>query len=165
MTTPEQSASEPGLNERPAQTFEELCNHEQLVLDEILNDVEFLSLRQSFHQAANRFGEFRRDLERHIETEERLALPLFTARTGDPNHVVERIREEHRRLAELVAAVATSISQWERARFIAEVAELRAALKVHHQDEEARLNPALGLRTSAAWHLPCRCESTGIAPA
>ena len=162
MSTPEKYAGDPTLETQSTQTFEALCNHEQQLLDEILDDVEFLSVRQSFHQAANRFGEFRRDLERHIETEERLALPLFAARTGDPNRVVERIREEHRRLAELVDAVATSISQWERARFVGQVAELRAALKVHHEDEEARLNPALGLRTAADWEQLCRLEATGI---
>ena len=141
--------------ERPPQTFEELCDHEQRLLDEILNDVEYLSAHQSFHQAANRFGEFRRELEAHIEAEERLALPLFAARTGDPNHVVERIRGEHRHLSQLIDAVATSISRWDRAGFLPLVVELRAALKVHHEDEEARLNPALGLRTAADWHRLC----------
>ena len=72
-------------------------------------------------------------------------LPLFIQRTGDPRNAAGKILKDHRRLEELVEEIATAISSWDRVHFSERLAELRAALKVHHDDEEARLHPALGL--------------------
>ncbi|MBS1152204.1 MAG: hemerythrin cation-binding protein [Myxococcaceae bacterium] len=144
-------------NQQPTESFEQLCRHERQLLDEILADVEFLSLRESYLQAASRFGELRHLLEEHILTEERLVLPLFIERTGDPHQLADRIRNEHNALADLVELVAAAISRWDRTAFIDRVADLRAALKVHHEDEEAQLHPGVAdvLKTAADWRLLC----------
>ena len=142
----------------PPETFAEHCHREQALLDQNLADVEFLSLRQSYFQAAIRFGELRHRLEEHIQTEEQFLLPLLVQHTGDPDGIAARIREDHRRLSDRVDAVAVAISQWDRAAFVEQVANLRAALKVHHEDEEARLHPLLSdvVRTAADWRLLCQ---------
>ena len=143
-------------NQDRVESFEELCKHEQRFFDENLADVEFLVLRKSYVQAANRFAEFRHHFEEHIRMEELIVLPLFARCTGDRKGAGKRILEEHRGLAALVDGIATSISQWDFACFTQRVAGLRAAMKVHVA-EEARLYPGLGeaLCTAADWRLLC----------
>ncbi len=66
--------------------------HERL--DHILQDVEYLSEHGSFHLAAKRFAEFRRGIEEHTAAEERMLLPIFVEKTGDPGGISEQIHTE-----------------------------------------------------------------------
>jgi hypothetical protein len=116
-------------NAEPVESFEAARRRDRQLLDEMLADVEFLVLRQSYNQAARRFGELRHHVEEHVLTAERLILPRFVERTGDPDGLVQSIREDHHAVAELVDAIATAISRWDRARFIEQLPAMRAALE------------------------------------
>ena len=123
-----------------AERFEGFCDGEHGVLETILEDVEFLALRGSYFQAANRFGELRRQLEHHIQHEEQILLTLADA----PEGAIAKMLGDHRCLETLMHAVAAAISRWDRAQFVEDVKYLRATLTAHHREEVARLQPLGG---------------------
>jgi transcriptional regulator of acetoin/glycerol metabolism len=121
--------------------------------DHVLADVEFLSKRRSFTQAAKRFGEFRRRIEWHLDGEEQILLPLLVERTGDPGGVASRIHLEHEELRRLLDAAASSISQWDYPGFCRQLESLGVSLRAHHASEERLLHPALDalVQSEADW--------------
>lgn len=127
-------------------------------LDHTLADVEFLSDRRSFVQAAKRFGEFRRGLEKHVRAEEKALLPLFLQRTGDPEGIVPTLRSEHECLLRLLDEVGGALSRWDHSAFCSNLDALNSALKEHHHNEERLLHPALDslLHNETDWRNLCQ---------
>src|SRR5262245_22218122 len=97
-------------------SLDAFLDQEHQALDRILADVDFLSGHGSFVQAARRFGEFRRNLEKHLGTENTILLSLFVEQRGDPGGLSPKLRLEHDRLRELLGGVAESISRWDHSR-------------------------------------------------
>jgi hemerythrin superfamily protein len=143
-------------------SFEELAAGEHQHLSKILEDVVYLAQRASYLQAARRFGEFRHLLEMHVTAEERVVLPLFIERTGDPTGMGDRLRIEHSQILHFVEGIASAISQWDRNGFSERVVQLNAALEAHNRNEAAVLHPALNdlIATATDWRR--LCASAGV---
>jgi hemerythrin-like domain-containing protein len=126
-------------------------------LDHIMADVEFLAARRSYVQAAKRFAEFRWGMENHMAVEERVLLPLFVEKTGDPDGIAATIRDEHTRLQGLLDEIGQSLSQWDYARFGRLIDELNTLTQEHHRHEERLLHPMLesALGNEGDWQRIC----------
>jgi hypothetical protein len=112
-------------------------------LDEIIADVEFLSRRGSYVQAAKRFGEFRRALERQMGLDEHVLLPLLIERTGDPSTFAPVLRAQHAHLFRLLNGLGSALSQSDHAGFCGLARELQFAMKAHQLQEQRMLTPML----------------------
>jgi len=114
-------------------------------LEEILSDVCCLAEQRSFVQAALRFGEFRLRLEKHLDAEERVLLPMFEDATGDPDDLLPRLHREHGQLRYLMDRLGTSISRWDMTAFCVRLEQITDTLEAHHRDEERALHAAVDL--------------------
>lgn len=97
--------------------------------------------------AGARFGEFDRDLRRHIEWEEEILFPVFEERTGmvdsGPTAVM---RMEHDQIARLLDAIALRISEGDASGLLEDLA---AVLRAHNTKEEMILYPWMDEQLSA----------------
>lgn len=143
-------------------SFEELATNEHQQLARILEDVAVLTERASYVQSAQRFGELRRMVERHITAEERVVLPLFIERTGGSADIVAQLRNEHIRILHLIDGVGSAISGWDRTGFGNAVIELREALRAHDATEALVLHPALNDVIATAMDWRCLCAAAGV---
>jgi hypothetical protein len=109
-------------------------------LDAILEDVRQLASCGSFAAAAKRFGEFRLAQERHIHAEENVLDRLNQSSERHP--VVERVRQTHRQVLELLDELSHRLSRWEVDDFGTRIEALCKTLGAHEQDETVMF-PAL----------------------
>ena len=135
----------------------EILTRQHQKLDHILADVEFLAARRSYVQAAKRFAEFRWGMDNHMAVEEKVLLPLFIEKTGDPDGIASTIHSEHKRLQEVLDEIGQSISQWDYARFGRLIDELNILTREHHWHEESILHPMLEpvLGNESEWYRAC----------
>jgi hemerythrin-like domain-containing protein len=129
-------------------------------LDHILADVEFLTERRSYQQAAKRFAEFIRGVEEHIRVEDNVLLPLLIEKTGDPTDIAGRVHYEHERLISTLNEMSQAISRWDYGQFCALLPILDSLAKEHHRNEERILHPALDtlLRNQSDWQRLCHAR-------
>ena len=164
MTSPraEIAPIHPGRSSCTSTSFAQICAAEHRKEDAILDDVAVLCGHASYIPAAKRFGEFRRLYEKHVAGEERVLFPLFLEKSGDPDQIVNRLRDEHDRIGHLVDATAASISSWDHQRFGHLVAQLSAALHVHNQNETQVLHPSLDALVQSASDWARLCGKAGV---
>jgi iron-sulfur cluster repair protein YtfE (RIC family) len=101
-----------------------------------------------YSRAKEFFKEFKFGLQRHIVWEESILFPLFEKKTGmyhtGPTEVM---RQEHRRIGELLEAIHQKVKQQDPNSDQEEQA-LLVALSAHNQKEEMVLYPAIDRLTS-----------------
>lgn len=108
---------------------------------------------------AAHFADVRLGLHNHRLGEDELLWPPLLARAGQEADVVLRMEAEHERVAATLAAVDTAMGAWavsageaERDALVAALADHRAVLLEHLDDEEAALLPlAARYLTAAQW--------------
>jgi iron-sulfur cluster repair protein YtfE (RIC family) len=104
--------------------------------------------RTDYSRAKEFFKEFKFGLQRHIVWEESILFPLFEMKTGmyhtGPTEVM---RQEHRRIGELLEAIHQKVKQQDPNSDQDELA-LLAALAAHNEKEETILYPAIDRLTS-----------------
>src|SRR5262249_489017 len=116
-------------------------------LDELF--VQFQKTKRAdYAKAKEFFKQFKFGLQRHIVWEESILFPLFEQKTGmygtGPTEVM---RQEHRRIGELLEAIHKKVQQQD-PNSDAEEQALLEALSVHNQKEEMVLYPTLDRVTS-----------------
>ena len=116
-------------------------------LDELF--VQFQKIKRSdYAKAKEFFKQFKFGLQRHIVWEENILFPLFESKTGlfrtGPTEVM---RQEHRRIGELLEAIHQKVQRQD-PDSDAEERALLAALSEHNQKEEVVLYPALDRLTT-----------------
>jgi iron-sulfur cluster repair protein YtfE (RIC family) len=104
--------------------------------------------RTDYSRAKVFFKEFKFGLQRHIVWEEKVLFPLFEKKTGmyhtGPTQVM---RQEHRRIGELLEAIHQKVKQQDPNSDKEELA-LIVALSAHNEKEETILYPAIDRLTS-----------------
>ncbi len=110
-------------------------------LDRALGVVEYLAQRRSFGPATRAFREFRRLLEAHLEHEESVTFPEYERRTGDPGHVLDLIRAQHRGLVAELRHLGAALTEADYPTFCSHLDALDRLLKAHQATEE-RLLPS-----------------------
>jgi regulator of cell morphogenesis and NO signaling len=99
-------------------------------------------------KARELFKEFKFGLQRHIVWEESILFPLFEKKTGMyQTGPTEVMRQEHRRIGELLEAIHKKVQQKDPNSDVEEQA-LLDALSNHNQKEEAVLYPTLDRLTN-----------------
>ncbi len=127
-------------------------DHEQLEL--MLEDVVVLADHRSFQTAAKRFGELRRELEKHLRDEEEIIVPSFVERTGDPADAAATLHAEHIDLCRMLDALSRALSAGDHQSVVRQLPAFERVLRHHCETEDHVLAPALVdlLPTSTAWH-------------
>jgi iron-sulfur cluster repair protein YtfE (RIC family) len=111
-------------------------------LDELF--AQFQQTKNSdYAKAKEFFKQFKFGLQRHIVWEESILFPLFEQKTGmhltGPTYMM---RQEHRRIGELLEAIHKKVQQQD-SKSDPEERALLDALSAHNQKEEAVLYPTL----------------------
>lgn len=108
------------------------------------------SKRTDYGRAREFFKDFKFGLQRHIVWEESILFPLFENKTGmyhtGPTEVM---RQEHRRIGDLLEAIHKKVQQGD-PNSDAEERALLEALSAHNQKEEAVLYPTIDRLTTDA---------------
>lgn len=111
--------------------------------DHLMADVEFLVKRASFAQAGKRFGELRARMERHLEAEERVLLPLFERGDTRRRSAAALLHDQHARVLRMLEDLGAAISRNDFALFAKGVREFDILAVEHHATEERILHPWL----------------------
>jgi hypothetical protein len=131
----------PGLKAPCRVSTEPHVDLEHRELDRALGVVEYLAQRRSFGPATNAFLEFRRMLEAHLDHEEAVTFPEYERRTGDPGHVLELIRAQHRGLEAQLRRLAGALTSADYQAFCSHLDVFDRLLRAHQATEERLLPP------------------------
>lgn len=107
-----------------------------------LRAVRALVQNKSFRSAALRLGEWRRHLERRLDTEGRL-VPIFVSRTGDPRGLAFRLKEEQERLLADVNAVSVALARCDSVEALLALDCMSGDYESHLVTEAEMMHPAL----------------------
>lgn len=111
-------------------------------IEATISDVRALVRARSYHSAALRMGELRRNLERHLDLEDHL-VAIFVDRTGDPGGLTVRLRAEHHEIPAHLEAACTAVSDWDGSKALRLLDALSGALEAHRVTEARLVHPAL----------------------
>ncbi len=109
-------------------------------LDALWEDTRTHAASGALEQAQQRFAEFMCGLERHIDAEEKVLFPMFTARAG-ANGPVEVMCHEHVGIRKAMREIADALAAKDVAGFEAGAEELESILGEHNHKEEKVLYP------------------------
>ncbi len=123
------------------QTVSEYLEADHRRLDAIIPDVERLAAAGAYQDAAVRFAEFTKGLDRHIGMEEQILFPTFESATGmtsGPTHVM---RMEHVQIREWMRVTTESLAGADAAALSEAIGGLTQTLSAHNMKEEHMLYP------------------------
>jgi hypothetical protein len=122
---------------------------ELLEAKQVVGDVAWLATHGSYVQAAKRLAEVLWSVERHVREIDRVLQSSSLGRRRLSAADVLRIREEHRRLLQLVQAAQACVSRSDSRRGEAYLRKLARSLGLHEQRNHSLLSGAPRLAPSA----------------
>jgi hemerythrin-like domain-containing protein len=109
-------------------------------LDVLFDDATRLAATGELDAAGRAFAEFARELDRHIDVEERILFPAFDACAHMPGPTTV-MRHEHGALKKLVATAKAALAHGDVSAYASVAAELAALVHTHNMKEERVLYP------------------------
>lgn len=113
--------------------------HDHRKYDEALSYCELVAGAGEWKEAVALFNAFVEDLRLHMRMEDEVLYPLFVAETGDPDHEIADLGEEHDDIVRLLGDLLTIIKTNDIDHFDESLPHLHRALRKHNAHEESAL--------------------------
>ncbi len=134
------------------QPISDYMNRHHRHCDEAFARAEDMAAARDWTGLEREGGTFLREMERHIELEEKLLFPAFEEKTGMTRGPTEMMRMEHDQMRAMFAQMRTAIEAKDAELYLGVADTLLILLQQHNMKEESMMYPMLDAALDADVH-------------